>query len=93
MVAREKGVPYIWSDCKLHHVGSGRRIEGMVAILNDNELSEMQLGEVRVFGGKAVRFLLMPDDDEVEEEEEDADEVGVDPEDLVVFAVRMRRAA
>jgi hypothetical protein len=25
----------------------------------------------------------MPDDDEVEEEEDDADEVGVDPEDLV----------
>lgn len=53
----------------------------MVAILNDNELSETQLGEVRVFGGKAVRFRLMPDDDELEEEEED--EVGVDPEDLV----------
>jgi hypothetical protein len=55
----------------------------MVAILNDNELSEMRLGVVRVFGGKAARFRLMPDDDEVEEEEDDADEVGVDPEDLV----------
>ena len=65
----------------------------MVAILNDNELSEMRLGEVRVFGGKAVRFWLMPDDDEVEDEEEDADEVGVDPEDMVRWRVGMRRAA
>lgn len=52
----------------------------MVAILKDNELSDMRLGVVRVFGGKAARFRLMPDDDEVEEEEEDGDEV--DPEDL-----------
>lgn len=68
----------------------------MVAILNDNELSEMRLGVVRVFGGKAARFRLMPDDDEVEEEEDDADEVGVDPEDLysgVVCRGWMRRAA
>ena len=82
-MTREKGVPYIWCDCKLHRVGSGRRVEGMVAILKDNELSDMRLGVVRVFGGKAARFRLMPDDDEVEEEEDDADEVGVDPEDLV----------
>lgn len=66
----------------------------MVVILNEKELSEMGLGEVRVIGGKAVRFRLMPDDDEVEEEEEDADEV--DPEDLysgVVFPGLMGRAA
>ena len=66
----------------------------MVAILIENELSDMRMGEVRVFGGKAVRFRLMPDDDEVEEEEEDADEV--DPEDLysgVVFPGLMGRAA
>ena len=96
MVTREKGVPYIWCDCKLHRVGSGRRVEGMVAILKDNELSDMRLGVVRVFGGKAARFRLMPDDDEVEEEEEDADEVGVDPEDLVSrvdFRGLMGRAA
>jgi hypothetical protein len=68
----------------------------MVAILKDNELSDMRLGVVRVFGGKAARFRLMPDDDEVEEEEEDADEVGVDPEDLVSrvdFRGLMGRAA
>jgi hypothetical protein len=68
----------------------------MVAILNDNELSEKRLGVVRVFGGKAARFRLMPDDDEVEEEEDDADEVGVDPEDLcsgVACRGSMRRAA
>jgi len=67
MVTRKKGVPYIWSDCKLHRVGRGRRVEGMVVILNEKELSEVGYG-------------LMPDDDEVEEEEEDGDEV--DPEDL-----------
>ncbi len=65
----------------------------MVEILNDNELSEMRLGAVRVFGGKAVGFRMMPDDDELEEDEEDADEVGVDPEDLVRWRDGMGRAA
>lgn len=68
----------------------------MVAILKDNELSDMRLGVVRVFGGKAVRFRLMPDGDDLEEEEEDADEVGVDPEDFcsgVACRGGMRRVA
>jgi hypothetical protein len=60
----------------------------MEAILNENKLSEMRLGVVRVFGGKAVGFRMMPDDDELEEEEDDAEEV--DPEDLWE---PMRRAA
>ena len=60
----------------------------MEAILNENKLSEMRLGVVRVFGGKAVGFRMMPDDDELEEEEDDAEEV--DPEALWE---PMRRAA
>ena len=93
MVTTEEGVPYIWSDCKLQRVWSGRRVGGMVEILNENRMSEMGLGEVRVIGGEAALFRMMPDDDELEEEEEDADEVGVDPEDLVRWRVGMGRAA